>query len=93
MGYFLGYALVALIIWWINVLILRWVLGTDKLLAEARKQTQLLERIAGNDVYEKTPSSNAEGKECPSCGTPYNLNDYRGDAGKIFCSTCKIPLN
>ena len=30
---------------------------------------------------------------CPSCGSPYDLNDYREDVSEIFCSACKAKIN
>src|SRR5213594_3479629 len=29
---------------------------------------------------------------CPTCDMPYNLDDYRADAPKIFCSHCRTEL-
>jgi hypothetical protein len=31
-------------------------------------------------------------RNCPSCGHPFNLNDYREDAEEIFCSACNTQL-
>jgi hypothetical protein len=30
--------------------------------------------------------------QCPSCGAPYRIGDYRRDAVFIFCSRCKGAL-
>ncbi len=44
--------------------------------------------VAANAKAHTKPS----GPQCPSCGTPYRLEDYDKKAPKIYCSTCKAEL-
>lgn len=31
-------------------------------------------------------------RTCPQCSAPYDLDDYRADAGAIYCSACRAQL-
>ena len=57
--------------------------------ADQEEKTPLRMEEAGHQ--DKTTPRTDE-KRCLSCGTPYNLDDYRPDAEHIFCAGCQSEL-
>ncbi len=52
----------------------------------------LLESI-DSKLSGKRPRSEQNTKQCPSCGSKYNPNDYREDITEIKCSACGASLS
>lgn len=58
-----------------------------------RQDTQANESLTWSITNAVNPTGqNSPDLVCPKCGRPYNLADYRKDAGHIFCSYCNAEL-
>jgi hypothetical protein len=43
-------------------------------------------------IFKSTQSADGHIAECPNCGSPYKLSDYRSDMQHIFCANCKKEI-